>query len=108
MIAENGSVVELTPRGVGIVDRIAAEQGLKAALAWLKKHYDLNSNPGLGNQGLYYYYQTFGKAMAALGQDTFVDEAGTAHDWRKDLTEALASRQRPDSSEDKYGQESDQ
>ena len=24
MIAENGSVVELTPRGVGIVDRIAA------------------------------------------------------------------------------------
>ncbi len=74
------------------------DQRVKAALGWLKKHYDLNSNPGLGNQGLYYYYQTFGKAMSALGQDNFVDESGTAHDWRKDLIEALASRQRPDGS----------
>lgn len=71
---------------------------VKAALAWLKKHYDLNSNPGLGNQGLYYYYQTFAKALAALGQDTFVDEQGTTHDWRKDLIDALAARQQADGS----------
>ncbi len=71
---------------------------MKAAIGWLKKHYDLNNNPGLGNQGLYYYYQTFGKALAALGQDTFVDEAGVSHDWRKDLIEALAMRQKPDGS----------
>lgn len=74
------------------------DERVKAALGWLKKHYDLNSNPGLGNQGLYYYYQTFGKAMSALGQDTFVDEAGVSHDWRKDLIEALAKRQKPDGS----------
>jgi squalene-hopene/tetraprenyl-beta-curcumene cyclase len=71
---------------------------VKAATNWLKKNYDLNNNPGLGNQGLYYYYQTFAKAMAAVGQDTFVDEAGVSHDWRKDLIEALASRQKPDGS----------
>jgi squalene-hopene/tetraprenyl-beta-curcumene cyclase len=74
------------------------DQRVKAALGWLKKHYDLNSNPGLGNQGLYYYYQTFAKAMSALGQEKFVDESGTTHDWRKDLIDALASRQRPDGS----------
>jgi squalene-hopene/tetraprenyl-beta-curcumene cyclase len=74
------------------------DERVKAAIGWLKKNYDLNSNPGLGNQGLYYYYQTFGKAMAALGQDTFVDAAGVNHDWRKDLIEALAARQRPDGS----------
>jgi squalene-hopene/tetraprenyl-beta-curcumene cyclase len=74
------------------------DRRVKAALGWLKKHYDLNSNPGLNNNGLYYYYQTFAKAMSALGQEKFVDESGTAHDWRKDLIEALASRQRPDGS----------
>jgi squalene-hopene/tetraprenyl-beta-curcumene cyclase len=74
------------------------DQRVKSAIGWLKKHYDLNSNPGLGNQGLYYYYQTFGKAMYALGQETFVDESGTAHQWRKDLIEALSARQRPDGS----------
>src|SRR3569623_2787748 len=28
---------------------------VKAAIAWLKKHYDLDSNPGMGDAGLYYY-----------------------------------------------------
>jgi squalene-hopene/tetraprenyl-beta-curcumene cyclase len=71
---------------------------VKAALAWLQKHYDLDSNPGMGTAGLYYYYHTFAKALAALGQDTFVDEKGVKHDWRKELIVELASRQRPDGS----------
>jgi squalene-hopene/tetraprenyl-beta-curcumene cyclase len=76
------------------------DERVKAAVKWLSKHYALDRNPGMpdGNQGLYYYYQTFGKALAALDQETFVDEQGTAHDWRKDLIEALASRQNADGS----------
>jgi squalene-hopene/tetraprenyl-beta-curcumene cyclase len=74
------------------------DQRVKAAIGWLKKHYDLSSNPGMGQQGLFYYYHTFAKALAALGQDQFVDDQGVAHDWRKDLVEALASRQRADGS----------
>jgi len=71
---------------------------VQAALGWLKKHYDLDSNPGMGTAGLYYYYQTFAKALSALGQDTFVDEKGVAHDWRKELVDSLASRQKDDGS----------
>jgi squalene-hopene/tetraprenyl-beta-curcumene cyclase len=69
---------------------------VKAAITWLKKHYDLSSNPGLGNQGLYYYYMTFAKALAALRQDKFTDDKGAEHDWRKELIDTLAARQRPD------------
>ncbi|MCI0362087.1 MAG: terpene cyclase/mutase family protein [Planctomycetaceae bacterium] len=71
---------------------------VKAAVGWLKKNYDLDSNPGMGTAGLYYYYNTFAKALAALGEDKFVDEKGVAHDWRKELIDELASRQRPDGS----------
>ena len=71
---------------------------VKAAIGWLKKHYDLGSNPGMGTSGLYYYYQTFAKALAALGEDKFVDSQGVAHDWRTDLINELASRQKPDGS----------
>jgi squalene-hopene/tetraprenyl-beta-curcumene cyclase len=74
------------------------DQRVKAAVSWLKKHYDLDSNPGMGDAGLYYYYHTFAKALAALGQDKFVDEKGVEHDWRKELIDELASRQRPDGS----------
>ncbi len=71
---------------------------VKAALTWLQKHYDLDSNPGMGTAGLYYYYHTFAKALAAVGKDKFVDEKGIVHDWRKELIDELASRQREDGS----------
>jgi len=54
---------------------IAAYAGLtkeapqvKAAAKWIASNYTLKVNPGLGNDnGLFYYYHTFAKAMDALG-----------------------------------------
>ncbi len=68
---------------------------VKAAREYLQKHYDLEENPGLGQRGLYYYYHAFAKTLAALNDPTFVDDAGKSHDWRAELTAALAKRQRP-------------
>jgi squalene-hopene/tetraprenyl-beta-curcumene cyclase len=68
---------------------------VKAAVDWLKKHYDLKENPGMGDSGLYYYYYTFARALDAAGIDYFADEQGAKHDWRKELAEELASRQQP-------------
>jgi squalene-hopene/tetraprenyl-beta-curcumene cyclase len=70
----------------------------KAAIEWLGKNYDLESNPGMGDSGLYYYYHTFSKALAALDADTFEDANGVKHDWRAELTAELLSRQRKDGS----------
>ena len=52
----------------------------------------------MGQAGLYYYYQTFAKALALLGQPTLTDASGQAHDWRAELTAALAKRQNRDGS----------
>jgi squalene-hopene/tetraprenyl-beta-curcumene cyclase len=69
---------------------------VKAAINWLKGHYDLKSNPGMADSGLYYYYHTFAKALEATNEETFVDEKGTAHPWRSELLKELVSRQRAD------------
>ena len=74
------------------------DQRVKAALEWAKAHYTLEENPGMGAAGVYYYYQTFAKSLATLGEDKFVDEAGVEHDWRQELTDALAARQQADGS----------
>jgi squalene-hopene/tetraprenyl-beta-curcumene cyclase len=66
---------------------------VKGAIAYIKAHYTLEENPGQGQRGLYYYYQTFAKAMALLGKPTFVDLEGKEHDWRAELIAALAKRQ---------------
>ncbi len=69
-----------------------------AAVEWLRKHYTFEENPGMGQAGLYYYYQTASKALAALGESPFRDAAGQPHDWRDELTSAIISRQRDDGS----------
>jgi squalene-hopene/tetraprenyl-beta-curcumene cyclase len=71
---------------------------VKAALAWIRKHYTLDENPGMKQAGLYYYYHTFAKAMTALGEATFEDSIGKKHDWKQELIDALKKRQKSDGS----------
>jgi squalene-hopene/tetraprenyl-beta-curcumene cyclase len=71
---------------------------VKAAVGWIRRHWTLEENPGMGNKGLYYYYHTLGKAMQAWGGDRFEDARGMKHDWRRELFQALQSRQRGDGS----------
>jgi squalene-hopene/tetraprenyl-beta-curcumene cyclase len=66
---------------------------VKAAVGWIRRHYTLDENPGMGQGGLYYYYHTFAKAMDALGEDRFEDADGKSHDWRREVFEALKKRQ---------------
>jgi len=71
---------------------------VKAAFGWARKHYDLTTNPGMGPSGLYYYYHTFAKALAAMQVDVLEDAEGVKHDWRRELVHELAKRQRPNGS----------
>jgi Squalene-hopene cyclase C-terminal domain len=71
---------------------------VKAALGWIRNHYTLEENPGMGKAGLYYYYNTFAKAMDALGEDAFVDAKGQKHDWRMDLFQTLQKQQQENGS----------
>ena len=74
------------------------DERVQAAVKWLKKNYSIETNPGMGDAGLYYYYHTFAKALDALGQDEFVDDDGTKHNWREELSAELAKRQADDGS----------
>ena len=71
---------------------------VKAALDWIRRHYDLDTNPGMGKQGLYYYYHVFARTMHTLGDPTFSDSDGKVHDWRAEVIEKLASQQKDDGS----------
>ena len=75
---------------------------IKKALEWIGKNYTLDANPGMPPQnaqrGLFYYYHTFAKTMDALNIDQFTDAKGVKHDWRADLTAAIAKRQKADGS----------
>lgn len=69
-----------------------------AALTWIKKHYTLDSNPGLGDAGLYYYYHLFAKALDVAGLEYVIDASGNQHDWRNELIQHLGKLQAHDGS----------
>jgi squalene-hopene/tetraprenyl-beta-curcumene cyclase len=75
---------------------------IKKAYEWITKHYTLDANPGMpraqAQWGLFYYYHTMAKCLDTLGIDEVVDAAGNKHDWRADVSAALAKRQRADGS----------
>jgi squalene-hopene/tetraprenyl-beta-curcumene cyclase len=75
---------------------------VKKALEWIQKNYSVDHNPGMpgerGQWGLFYYYHTMAKCLDVLGIDEIEDAAGVKHDWRADITAALAKRQRTDGS----------
>ncbi|MFH5804367.1 prenyltransferase/squalene oxidase repeat-containing protein [Alienimonas sp. DA493] len=71
---------------------------VRAALDWIGKNYTVQQNPGMGDAGLYYYYQLFGKALDAADVARLTDESGAAHDWRGDLAERLFALQKPNGS----------
>lgn len=76
----------------------ADDARVKAATEWIRKNYTLEENPGMGQQGLYYYYQTFAKTMSVLEVGEFKDAAGKGHDWKKELVTKLAGLQQTNGS----------
>ncbi|HRJ49487.1 MAG: hypothetical protein KF787_06800 [Phycisphaeraceae bacterium] len=89
---------------------------VQAALHWIRDHYSLAENPGLGSEGLYYYYVVMARALASWGEDELMVRAGDpgerARDghptkagdlyrparWADDLADRLATLQRADGS----------
>lgn len=64
---------------------------VRQSLDYLDRHWSVDENPGMGSQGLYYFYDIMARALHASG----VDRVGP-HDWRAELAAKLVSLQQPD------------
>ena len=71
---------------------------VKAAMEWIAAHFTMDENPGLGQQGLFYYRLAMARALLAAQRDQVTDAAGKAHDWRCELIGAITANQRADGS----------
>jgi squalene-hopene/tetraprenyl-beta-curcumene cyclase len=69
---------------------------VQSAFNWLRANYDVDQNPRMGSDGLYYYYHTMSKTLAVWGDRTLTDSAGKKRPWAQDLSRAIVRRQRTD------------
>ncbi len=71
---------------------------VKAVIEWISANYSADENPGLGAQGLYYYYHTLSKALSIAKIDYIKTKDGKLIDWRSDITQKLLGLQKGDGS----------
>lgn len=88
-----GSMTYVGFKSLVFADLAPGDQRLDAAWRWITNHYTMDENPGLGDQGRYYYYCSMARALDAFGQPE-VD----GNDWRADLVASLAELQNADGS----------
>jgi squalene-hopene/tetraprenyl-beta-curcumene cyclase len=78
------------------------DKRIQKAYEWVRKNYTVEANPGMpevrSQWGLYYYYHTMAKCLTVMEIDEVEDMNGKKHDWRADITAALAKRQKKDGS----------
>lgn len=89
----------------GLLSYIYAKVGkddprVVAVLEWLRNNYTLEENPGMGQQGYYYYLHLMTKALTAAGVETLKvgEDGGDAVRWREEVAARLLSVQQPDGS----------
>ncbi len=93
---------------------------VRSAYEWIRRNYTLEQNPQMGDEGLYYYFVSFARALDAFGPEhitplipagsttivvndqTAAGEGsyteGQTRDWQNDLVDRLAELQNPDGS----------
>jgi len=74
------------------------DQRVVAVKEWLSKNYSVKENPGIGQEGLYYYYHTMAKALNLAQIDFIGTPDGKKVNWRADLAKQLFNLQKEDGS----------
>ncbi len=74
------------------------DQRFTAVREWLAKNYSVEENPGIGAEGLFYYYHTMAKCLNTAGIDFIETPGGKQFNWRADLSKKLFNLQKADGS----------
>ena len=70
-----------------------------SAVDFAARHWTLDENPGMGAQGLFFYYKVMARALATANLSTIPRKAGGEPiAWREELIRKLVSLQQPDGS----------
>lgn len=88
-----GSMTYVGFKSLIYADLAPGDPRLDAAWAWINANYTMDENPGMGDQGRYYYYCSMARALHAAGVPLV-----KGRDWRADLIATLAALQNPDGS----------
>ncbi len=66
---------------------------VRSAFDWACKHWTLEENPGMGSEGLFFFYNVISRSLSAYGAEVVPTTDGTYTNWRKEVARKLISMQ---------------
>ena len=69
---------------------------VRSALDWAERNWTLEKNPGMGQEGLFFFYHVLTRALNATGVDVIERPDGATVDWREAVARKLLALQRID------------
>jgi squalene-hopene/tetraprenyl-beta-curcumene cyclase len=67
---------------------------VRSAFDWSARHWTLDENPGMGAQGLFFFFNVLTRSLDAYDQDLIPTTAGPMIDWRAALAQRLIGLQK--------------
>ena len=74
----------------------AQDARVQSAKDWARRHWSLDENPGMGQEGLYYFFNVLAKSLAAAGDDALTLPDGRTVAWREEVARKLIALQKPE------------
>jgi squalene-hopene/tetraprenyl-beta-curcumene cyclase len=74
------------------------DRRVQAVFDWLQNNYTLQENPGMGPEGLYFYYHTMTKALTVADVPELTLADGRKVAWKRELAMKLLNAQKRDGS----------
>ncbi len=68
---------------------------VESAFDWAAKHWTLQENPGMGKQGLFFFYNVLTKSLSVYGRN-LIPHNGNRINWREEVAKKLVSLQKID------------
>ncbi len=101
---ETGKVSLLSSGSVsysGLLSMIYANMDIndyrvRGVMDYISRHYTLKENPGMGQQGLYFYLNVLTKALNAYNKDEITEANGTKHNWCQEILNEFIVMQKPE------------
>jgi len=67
-----------------------------SAFDWACKHWSLDENPGLGKEGMYFFYHVLTKSLSTFGRDLVPLKDGSRLNWRVEVAKRILALQKTD------------
>ncbi|NLB66455.1 MAG: terpene cyclase/mutase family protein [Lentisphaerae bacterium] len=74
----------------------AQDERVLAASDWAMRHWSLDENPGMGDEGLYYFFNILTRSLKVMGSEQLTRPDGSVVSWREEVVRRLIDLQKDD------------